>query len=427
MSNGEATFAPAIIKSMRAGYDFQHFKADILSGLTVAVVALPLSMAIGIASHLSPGQGLFTAIIGGFIISVLGGSRFQIGGPAGAFIVLVASIVDRFGIDGLMLATLMAGCCMFAMGALGFGKTIKFVPHPVIVGFTAAIAIIIFASQIKDLLGLRLQNIEPNDLAPKLVALWQVLPSANVAAIAVSVLSIAIILAVRRYTSKLPSLLIAVVVSSAVVAAFHLQVTTIATKFGSIPNRLPIPQIPHATLATVYALIPSALSLAVLGSIESLLSAVVADKMSGTKHNSNTELMAQGLANLACALFGSIVATGTIARTATNVRAGAHSPMAGVAHSAFLLLFMLLAAPLAGYIPLSTLAGVLTVVCWNMADKAEFSSVMSSSRSQGAILLTTFLLTIFVSLITGIIAGLVLHVLMRWYFANKDHKIDEPL
>jgi sulfate permease, SulP family len=408
MSNSEASFAPALLKSLRMGYGISQLKTDALSGLTIAVVALPLSMAIAIASHVSPGQGLFTSVIGGFIISALGGSRFQIGGPAGAFIVLVASVVDQFGLDGLLLATLMAGLVMFVVGALRLGSYIKYVPHPVIVGFTAGIAIIIFASQIKELFGLQLSGAEPGPLVLKLQAFWQALPSLNGAAVGVSIFAILTILAMRKFLPRWPSLLIAVILASVLVVALHLRVTTIATKFGGIPNSLPLPHLPAFSFNLALAVLPAALAFALLGSIESLLSAVVADTMSGTRHNSNTELVAQGLANIACALFGGMVATGTIARTATNVRAGAHGPVSGLLHALFLLLFMLVAAPLAGFIPLSALAGVLAVVCWNMADKAEFKTLLTASRGDAIVLLATFMLTIFVDLTTGIVVGVTL-------------------
>lgn len=415
MPHNSSRFSPKLWNTMSQGYTLENFKADALSGLTVAVVALPLSMAIAIASHVTPGQGLFTAIVGGLIISLFGGSRFQIGGPAGAFIVLIASIVDKYGMDGLLLATLMAGIFIFAVGQFRLGSTIRYVPEPVVVGFTAGIAIIIFASQLKELFGLQLLTVEPGALFPKLLVLLEALPSLNFAAVGISIFTISVILGFRKFFPRWPSLLFAVVLASLIAVIFHLQVTTIGTKFGAIPHGLPVPHLPAFSFELIYRLLPSALAIALLGSIESLLSAVVADKMSGTKHNSNTELTAQGLANIACALFGGIVATGTIARTATNVRAGAFSPVSGVMHSAFILLFMLVAAPLAGYVPLAALAGVLAVVCWNMADKEEVRRLLLSTRRAALVLGVTIALTLLVDLITGILAGTALYYAITYY------------
>lgn len=408
----ESSFAPKLISQFQEGYGLSAFRADAIAGLTVAIVALPLSMAIAIASHVSPDKGLFTAIIGGFIISALGGSRFQIGGPAGAFIVVIASIVDREGFDGLLLATLMAGVIVFLVGAFKLGSYIKYVPHPVTVGFTSGIAIIIFASQIKELLGLKLPGAEPGALLPKLQMLWQALPSFNAQACAVAAGTIAIILVFRKWRPRWPGFLIAVVLTSVVAYLFHFDAETIASRFGGIPRSLPAPHLPVFDLNKIMNLLPDALTIALLGSIESLLSAVVADSMSGRRHRSNTELVAQGIANIFSALFGGIVATGTIARTATNVRAGAHGPMAGILHSVFLLIFMIVAAPLAGFIPLAALAGILAVVCWNMAEKAEFKSLLTASRGEAAVLLVTFLLTVFKDLTTGIVVGVTLGALV---------------
>ena len=366
-------FTPKLVTVLREGYGLAQFRADVLSGLTVAIVALPLSMAIAIASGTSPDRGLITAVIGGFLVSALGGSRFQIGGPAGAFIVLVAACVGRHGIDGLILATMMSGVLLMAAGYLRLGNYIKFIPYPVTVGFTAGIAVIIFASQIRDLFGLTLDGKEPGELLPKLEALGRALPTLNAAAVAVTVASLAIILLLRRWHPSLPGILIAVVVSALAAALFGLPVETIGTKFGGIPQSFPLPHWPAFSLAKAQAVLPDAIAFALLGAIESLLSAVVADGMTGRRHRSNCELVAQGAANIGSALFGGICVTGTIARTATNVRAGAYGPVSGMLHSIFLLCFILLAAPLASYIPLAALAAVLAVVAWNMADKHDFS------------------------------------------------------
>jgi sulfate permease, SulP family len=401
-------FSPKLLTVLREGYGLADLRADAMSGLTVAIVALPLSMAIAIASGVAPGRGLYTAVVGGFLVSLLGGSRFQIGGPAGAFIVLVSLTVDRQGVDGLILATLMSGVMLVIAGYLRLGTYIKFIPYPVTVGFTAGIAVIIFASQLKDLFGITLAGKEPGELIPKVAALAQGLPTANVAAVALAVLSIAIIIVIKEWRPTWPGILIAVAVAAAMTWAFNLPVETIGTRFGGIPRELPLPALPVFSLAKVQAVLPDAIAFALLGAIESLLSAVVADGMTGRRHRSNCELVAQGFANVGSALFGGICVTGTIARTATNVRAGARGPVSGMLHSMFLLSFMLIAAPLASYIPLAALAAVLVVVAWNMAEKREFATLIRSSRGDALVLLATFLLTVFRDLTEGILVGFAL-------------------
>ncbi|WP_332684752.1 SulP family inorganic anion transporter [Bosea sp. (in: a-proteobacteria)] len=401
-------FAPKLFTTLREGYGPARLRADALAGLTVAIVALPLSMAIAIASGATPAAGLFTAIVGGFLVSALGGSRHQIGGPAGAFIVLIAATVDQHGFDGLVLATLLAGAILIAVGLLRLGTYIKYIPHPVLVGFTAGIAIIIFASQIRDLLGLTLAGKEPAALLPKLQALWSALATVNPAALALSALTIGVIVGLRRWRPGWPGLLIAVALAAAAVFLLNLPVETIGTRFGGIPNSLPAPHLPAFSLDKLVAVLPAALSIAVLGGIESLLSAVVADGMTGRRHRSNTELVAQGAANIGASLFGGICVTGTIARTATNIRAGGQTPVAGILHALFVLLFMLVAAPLASYIPLAALAGVLAVVAWNMAEKAAFIAILRHSRADSVVLLATFLLVVFEDLMVGIGVGVVL-------------------
>jgi SulP family sulfate permease len=409
-------FTPKLITVLREGYGFADFRGDVLSGLTVAIVALPLSMAIAIASGTSPDRGLITAVVGGFLVSALGGSRFQIGGPAGAFIVLVAATVSRHGIDGLILATMLSGLFLMVAGFLKVGTYIKFIPFPVTVGFTSGIAVIIFASQIKDLFGLTLDGKEPGELLPKLEMLGRALPTFNVAAVAITVVSIAIILGLRKWRPSLPGILIAVVAAAAAAWAFALPVETIGTKFGGIPQSFPLPSLPAISLAKLQAILPDAIAFALLGAIESLLSAVVADGMTGRRHRSNCELVAQGVANIGSALFGGICVTGTIARTATNVRSGAHGPVSGMLHAAFLLLFILVAAPLASYIPLAALAAVLAVVAWNMAEKHEFATLLRSSWGDALVLLATFLLTIFRDLTEGIVVGFALGAVL---FINR--------
>ena len=401
-------FTPKLFTVLREGYGLRDLRADAIAGLTVAVVALPLSMAIAIASGVPPDRGLYSAIVGGFLVSLLGGSRFQIGGPAGAFIVLVAATVAQHGVEGMLVATMIAGVMLLCIGFLRLGTYIKFIPFPVTVGFTAGIAVIIFASQIKDLLGLTLTEPEPGELLEKIPVLWQAIDTINPAAVALALGSIAIIVGVRRWRPTWPGMLIAVAVASVATALLNLPVETIGTRFGGIPSGLPLPALPNVTFEKVQAVLPNAVAFALLGAIESLLSAVVADGMTGRRHRSNCELVAQGVANLAAALFGGICVTGTIARTATNVRAGARGPIAGMLHSTFLLGFMLVAAPLAAYIPLSALAGVLAVVAWNMAERHQFTMLLRSGRGDAVVLLATFLLTIFRDLTEGIVVGFAL-------------------
>lgn len=398
-------FKPKLITVLQEGYGLRHLQADAIAGLTVAIVALPLSMAIAIASGATPAQGLYTAIVGGFLVSLLGGSRFQIGGPAGAFIVLVAATVQAHGMDGLFIATILAGVMLVAIGVFQLGSYIKFIPYPVTIGFTAGIAVIIATSQIKDLLGLSLPGPEPAELTEKIPTLWNALPTFKPAALMIAIGVIAMILTVRKFRPGWPGMLIAVSAAAIASATFGLPVETIGSRFGGIPGSLPMPSLPSFTLEKVQAVLPNAISFALLGSIESLLSAVVADGMTGRRHRSNCELVAQGVANIGSGLFGGICVTGAIARTATNVRAGAHSPVAGMLHAVFLLLFVLVAAPLASYIPLASLAGVLLVVCWNMAEKRAFARLLRVSRGDAAVLLSTFLLTIFRGLTEAIIVG----------------------
>ena len=393
---------------LREGYGLAKLRGDAVAGLTVAIVALPLSMAIAIASGASPAQGLYTAIIGGFLVSALGGSRFQIGGPAGAFIVLVAATVQAHGMDGLILATLLSGLMLAALGLFRLGAFIKFIPYPVTVGFTAGIAAIIFASQIRELFGLTLPAGEPGPLAEKLPVLWTALPSAEPAAIAIAGGTVALIVGLKRIRPHWPGMLIAVVGASSAAFLFDLQVATIGSRFGGIPSGLPFPALPEFDAASVLDVLPNAVAFALLGSIESLLSAVVADGMTGRRHRSNCELVAQGVANIGSSLFGGICVTGTIARTATNVRAGAHGPVAGMLHAGFLLIFVLVAAPLASFIPLASLAGVLAVVAWNMVEKHAFATLVRASRGDAAVLLATFLLTLFRDLTEAIVVGFAL-------------------
>ncbi|WP_374466462.1 SulP family inorganic anion transporter [Ferrovibrio sp.] len=409
-------FTPKLVTILREGYRLGDLRADAVAGLTVAIVAIPLSMAIAIASGVTPDRGLYTAIIGGFLISALGGSRFQIGGPAGAFIVLVAATVERHGVDGLVLATMMSGAMLLVGGFLRLGTYVKFIPYPVTVGFTAGIAVIIFASQIRDLLGLTFAGKEPGELLPKLAAIGDALPTFTPAAFALALLTIGVIAGLKRLRPHWPGMLIAVSLAAAITGVFGLPVETIGSKFGGIPRSLPLPSLPVFSFDLAKAVLPDAIAFALLGAIESLLSAIVADGMTGRRHRSNCELVAQGAGNIGSALFGGICVTGTIARTATNVRAGARGPVAGMLHALFVLLFMLIAAPLASYIPLAALAGVLAVVAWNMAEKHAFMTLLRSSSGDAAVLLSTFLLTIFRDLTEGILVGFGLGTLL---FLNR--------
>ena len=330
-------YLPKVVTVWREGYSLSDLRADAVAGLTVAIVALPLSMAIAIASGVGPEAGLFTTIVGGFLVSLLGGSRYQIGGPAGAFIVLISGCVTAIGPQGLILATILSGIFLTIAGAFRLGSYVRYIPYPVTLGFTAGIAVIIFASQMKDLFGLHLSGGEPAAILPKVQALWDARGSVSVAVVLISALTIAIIQILKRVAPRLPSLLIAITVAGLAVAVFHLPVETIDDRFGALPRSLPLPHLPTLDRASLLAALPWALSFTLLGAIESLLSAVVADGMSGARHRSNAELLAQGAANIGSALFGGFCTTGTIARTATNVRAGSRGPVSGMLHAVFVL------------------------------------------------------------------------------------------
>jgi SulP family sulfate permease len=398
-------FLPKIVTVFREGYRAGDLKADALAGLTVAIVALPLSMAIAIASGVGPERGLYTAIVGGFLVSAFGGSRYQIGGPAGAFIVLVSACVMATGLDGLITATFLSGFLLIVAGLLRLGTYIKFIPYPVTVGFTAGIGVIIFASQIKDLFGLTLSAREPAEILAKLETLWAARGSVTPEAFGVALITIVTIQALRRFKPHWPAMLIAVILTATGTAALHLPIETIGSRFGALPNLPPVPALPKLDAAALTQALPWALSFTLLGAIESLLSAVVADGMSGARHRSNAELVGQGVANIGSALFGGFCVTGTIARTATNVRAGSRGPMSGMLHALFVLAFMAVAAPFAAYIPLAALAGVLALVSWGMIEKEEFWNLVRASRGDALIIVTTFLLVVFRDLTEGIVVG----------------------
>lgn len=397
---------PKIVTSLET-YDRAQFSRDLLAGVVVGIVALPLAIAFAIASGVTPDRGLWTAIIAGFIVSVLGGSRVQIAGPTGAFVVIVYGIVQKHGVDGLTIATIMAGMLLIVFGAAKLGAVIKFIPHPVVTGFTSGIAVIIFTSQVKDFLGLRMGTV-PADFVEKLAAYADSLGQVTPAAMGVGVAALAIIIAWPRISHRIPSPFVALIVTSAVVRIFHIPVETIGSRFGEIAASVPVPTIPHVTLAQISALIGPAFTIALLGGIESLLSAVVADGMIGGRHRSNMELVAQGVANVVTPLFGGIPATGAIARTATNVKNGGRTPIAGIVHSLTLLVITLAAGRWAGLIPMATLAAILVVVAYHMSEWRAFRAELQSPKSDVAVLLSTFALTVLVDLTVAIEVGMVL-------------------
>jgi SulP family sulfate permease len=400
-------FAPKLLTLLRDGYGMATFRSDALAGLTVAIVALPLAMALAVASGTTPDKGLLTAVVAGLLISALGGSRFQIGGPTGAFIPVVYAIIISHGYDGLVLATLMAGALLIGAGLMRVGTLMKYMPQPVITGFTSGIAVIIFASQFKDLLGLRVEHV-PAEFVAKLAVLAAHASEFNPWALAIAAGSAAVIVMFRRWAPSAPGFLVAVIVAAAAVALFDLPVDTIGSRFGGIPSTLPAPALPQVSWHRMVELFPAALTIAFLAGVESLLSAVVADGMTGGRHRSNTELIAQGLANGASALFGGLPATGAIARTATNIRAGGRTPVAGMLHALLILAFMLGLSGLASYVPMPALAGVLVVVAWNMSEYQQFRHTLSAPKGDRAVLLATFLLTVLVDLTVAIEVGMVM-------------------
>ena len=404
-------FVPKLVTAWREGYGWADARADLFAGLTVSVVALPLSLALAIASGVEPGRGLFTAAVAGVVVSALGGTRFQIAGPTGAFVVVVAGIVQKMGYEGLAAATLLAGVFLILAGLARLGTYIKYVPFPVVTGFTAGIAVVIFSSQIGDILGLTLKHV-PADALGKIASDVAALSSFNPFALALALGALAIILLIQKTAPKFPAFLIAVIVVSIAAWAWHLPVATLGTKFGGIPSQLPRAHLPLFSAAGLNALLPAAFTIFALGGIESLLSAVVADGMTGRRHRANCELVAQGFANIASAVMGGIPATGAIARTATNIRAGARTPVSGIIHALAILAMMALFAPLASYIPLAALAAVLSVVCWNMAEPRVFGLLLQSAPGDRAVLILTFLLTIFTDLTFAIAVGIVLAALV---------------
>lgn len=404
---------PNLPKSLLAlrVYTAQMFFHDLLAGITVGLVALPLAMAFGIASGVTPQAGLYTAVVAGFLISALGGSRTQIGGPTGAFIVIVAGIVAHFGMSGLAMVTLMAGIILLGMGLTGLGAAVQFIPRMVVIGFTNGIAILIASTQIKDFFGLRTPAV-PSEFLPRIKVLAAHFNTVNPYALGLGLGTLAILILLPRLARRVPASIVAVLICTAVGAFFHLPVETIGSRFGGIPRGLPPFAIPNFHAEHILPLIPAAFTVALLAALESMLSAVVADGMTGDRHNSNVELVAQGFANIVSPLFGGIPATGAIARTATNIRAGARSPVSGMIHALTLLVILVVAAPLASYIPLATLAAVLFVVAYNMGEWHEIGGILRLDFTAISVWLVTFALTVFADLTVAVGVGLGLAALL---------------
>ena len=396
----------SLLDDKESGFSKEQFLKDLIAGIIVAIIALPLSIALGISSGVSPEKGLITAIIAGFIISLLGGSRVQIGGPTGAFVVIVFGIIQNHGVDGLIIATFMAGIILVLFGLLRFGSLIKYIPYPITVGFTSGIAITLLSTQVKDFLGLSITK-TPSEFIPKWEAYISHMNTTNLYTLAIGLLALVILIFWPKINKKIPGSLIALIVTTLVVFIFNLPVATIGSQFGKISSNIPIPHIPNLNLNTLKALIGPAFTIALLGGIESLLSAVVSDGMIGDKHNSNAELIAQGLANIGSSLFGGIPATGAIARTAANVKNGGRTPISGMVHSITLLLIMLVFMPLAKFIPLTTLSAILIIVSYNMSEWRTFKAILKAPKSDIAILLITFFLTVLFDLVIAIGIGMI--------------------
>ena len=414
---------PKLLTVFKEGYTFKQFQGDLMGGLTVGVVALPLAIALAIASGVKPEQGLYTAIVAGFVIAILGGSRVQISGPTGAFVVIVYGIVQKYGYDGLVVATMIAGVLLVLMGLARMGALLKFIPYPVIVGFTSGIALIIFSSQVNDFLGLRIESV-PADFVEKWIEYARHIARVEPYTLGVGLASLLIIVLWPRVTHRVPGQLIAILAATIAVQYFAIPVDTIQTRFGGMPQGLPSPQFPTITWATFQELFSPAITIAILAALESLLSSVVADGMTGTRHRSNMELIAQGAGNVASALFGGIPATGAIARTATNIKSGGKTPVAAIIHAVFLLLVLLFIGKWAAMIPMATLAAVLIVVAYNMSEWREFRHLLKSPRGDVAVLLATFLLTVFIELTVAIQVGILLAAFLFLQKMSKEAKVD---
>jgi SulP family sulfate permease len=401
---------PRLVESLRS-YRVEWLAGDLIAGLTVGLVALPLAMAFAIASGLPPQNGIYTAVVAGFVISALGGSRTQIGGPTGAFVVVISGIVAQYGIDGLFMCTMMAGVILILLGLTGLGTAVTFIPRPVVIGFTNGIGILIASTQIRDFFGLQMSAV-PGDFIGRAGALAEAAPTASLAATLTAAVTIVTVLGFRRLSTRIPGTIIALLAGTAATLAFGLSIDTIGSRFGGVPSGLPDIQVPRFRPDLILTLISPAVTVAMLGAIESLLSAVVADRMSGDRHDPNLELTAQGVANVLSPLFGGLPATGAIARTATNIRAGAKTPIAGMTHAVVLLLILLVAAPLARHIPLAILAAILMVVAWDMGEWAEIPGIIKLGPADGAVWLITLLLTVLADLTVAVEAGMILAALL---------------
>jgi SulP family sulfate permease len=409
---------PKSILCLRAGYSRQNLISDLIAGLTVGLVALPLAMAFGIASGVTPQAGIYTAVVAGFLISALGGSRLQIGGPTGAFVVIVAGIIAAHGVSGLLIVTMMAGMILMIMAITGLGTAVKYIPRPVTIGFTNGIAVLIASTQIKDFLGLQTGAL-PSEFLLRMRVLMDNLGSVYWPSVLIAILSLAIILLLPRVATRVPGSIVALILSTLAVAAFKLPVETIGSKFGGIPTGLPHVSLPQVRPDLIVPLLPAAFTVAMLAAIESLLSAVVADSMSGDKHNSNVELLAQGVANFAVPFVGGIPATGAIARTATNIRSGARTPVSGMVHALTLLVILLVAAPLARFIPLATLAAILFVVAYNMSEWREVRTILKLSKADITVWVLTFALTVLADLTIAVEIGMLFAALLYIYRVSQ--------
>ncbi|MFR4114971.1 MAG: SulP family inorganic anion transporter [Alphaproteobacteria bacterium] len=416
-------FTPKLVERLHKGYNLDKFKRDCVAGLTVAVISIPLAMALAIASGVTPAQGLYTAIVAGFFIALLGGSRYQIGGPTGAFVVVIFGVMQQYGYDGLAMTMLIAGMVLIIAGYLKLGTYIKYIPYPVVVGFTAGIGLLLISTQVKDLLGLQIDNV-PAEILPKWNVYIHNFDKLSWSSVVISVFTFAAIFYTQFKKPKLPAYLISVVGATLIVALFGLDIATIGNKFGGIPHFLPMPQVPDFDWNLFFKVMPSGLTIAFLAGIESLLSATVVDGMSGDNHNSNAELVGEGIANIACVFFMGVPATGAIARTATNFKARASSPIAGIMQSVFLLLFMLLLSPAAKYIPLACLSAVLIIVGWNMMNVEKIYKLLLGPRGDRYTLLTTLLLTVLVDLNTAISVGFIMASVIFMHRMSREIEIE---
>lgn len=413
---------PALFLCFKEGYSFATLRSDLIAGLTVAIVALPLAMAMAVASGASPDKGLVTAVVAGFFISFLGGSKVQIGGPTGAFVVVIFDVIARFGLDGLIVSSVMAGIILIIAGYARLGKLIKYIPYPVITGFTTGIAVIIASSQVKDFLGLTYSNV-PAEFIEKWMSYFEHLNETSLFAVGLGILALAIIILCKKISAKIPAYLVSILIVSLISFIFALPVDTIGSRFPDMPTGLPAPTLPHLTLEEIRALIPSAFTIAFLAGIEALLSAVVADSMIGTKHSLNQELVGQGVANIASGFFGGLPATGAIARTATNIKSGGKTPMSGVFHALFLLVFLYTIMDILAYIPMAGLAAVLFMVAWGMSDIKHFMQISRISPSDRTILFLTFALTVLVDLTVAIGVGVTFASLLFMRHMSKSIEI----